>query len=81
MKRNSAKKSTKREAVKTTRESAVKTAKQRKTKRRKLYTYDTPVGVLTKDYGVMKDIPPETKLGDYFKSKGSDSMVRLLKML
>ena len=47
-----------------------------------LYTYDTELGVLAEDYKIsLGDFSPKTKLGDFFKSIGEDSLARILKNL
>ena len=53
--------------------------KARKTKKQKirkgeysgegLFNYHTRVEVLEKKYGTKLNVPPDTKLGDFFKSK------------
>ena len=43
-----------------------------------IYTYDTPISVIEKKYDFKASMPSDTKLGDYFKMKGSHAMARLL---
>ena len=45
------------------------------------YTYDTEVRVVAEKYGIELDVPPETKMGDFFKMKGFDSLARIMKMM
>ena len=44
------------------------------------YTYDTTMGTVAKDYGISISVPPETKVGDFFKDMGLDSFARILKI-
>ena len=45
------------------------------------YNYDTKIGVIEKKYKIKLNVPPDTKLGDYYKSKkGFESFVRFLQV-
>ena len=59
-----------------------KTAKRKHAKSttsgRVRYTYDTEVRVVAEKYGIELDVPPETKMGDFFKMKGFDSLARMM---
>ena len=54
---------------------------KRSTKKGRAYTYNTTMGTVAKDYGIRISVPPETKLGDFFKDMGLDSFARILKMM
>ena len=54
-------------------------SKSKKRKKSGGYTYDTPVGTVAKDYGINFSVPPETKIGDYFKGTELDALARMLK--
>ena len=57
--------------------SAKKTTRK-KNKEGETYNYNTKISVLEKKYGFKSGYPPNTKIGDFFKEKGSDVMARLL---
>ena len=44
------------------------------------YTYDTEIGVLEENLNIKTGVPPNTKLGDFFKSRGYSSFARILKI-
>ena len=70
------KKATKRKSAKKAtpkRKSAKKTASKRVR-----YTYDTEVRVVAEKYRIEMDVPLETKMGDFFKMKGFDSLARMM---
>ena len=54
---------------------------RKKTLMKDVYNYDTEVGVIAKKYGLVMDMPFETKLGDFCKMKGYPAWARILKML
>lgn len=53
----------------------------KKRKKNKGYDYDTPVSTIAKDCGINFDVPPETKLGDFFKDSGDVGLEALARFL
>lgn len=60
---------------------AKKTATKRITQKSIGYTYDTKMSELEKKLNLDLNIPPDTKLGDFFNERGYQSLVRVLQML
>ena len=44
-----------------------------------VYTYDTLVGEVEKDYKFTSSAPSNMKIGDFFKARGRHSLVQLLR--
>ena len=67
---------------KVARKVAKKTMKKRVARKNTTgYTYDTKMSKLEKKLNLDLNIPPDTKLGDFFNKKGYQSLVRVLQML
>lgn len=76
-----AKKAAKKKAVrKAAKKSAKKSITKRKRKDMRAYTYDTPISVLEEKFKTKSGMPPDTKLGDYFRENGQHAMARLLRV-
>ena len=63
---------------KTTKKKVVKRSASKRVSKKGPYTYNTPVGVVARDYNLKSPAAPNMKLGDFLKQQRFYSLAKML---